>query len=429
MRLWHPLNQISNLVAFRDRLVTQLAICIFGLNMSFPTKALVFPLLALLITSCASLPERKPIPAEMSDKAAIPGISASARSWADQEFDDEETLAQLTTNDIRDSFPALIGQPLNLLAISGGGPRGAFAAGLLNGWSAAGTRPDFALVTGVSTGALIAPFAFLGSDYDHALKEIYTKYSTDDLLKKRSIIKTITGDAAADTAPLRSLLADYVDEDLVAAIAAEYRKGKSLYIITTNLDAMRGVRWDIGYIASSGLANAAQIIRDVMLASASIPGAFPPVMFTVEAEGKLYDEMHVDGAVSTNMYLYPIEFNARKFAELVQAEGTPTAYIIKNGFSRGKWESVERKTIPIAMRTIQAFFGTVSSGDVYRLYLETARDGIDYRLAFIPETFEMEHDEPFDPKYMKMLFNLGYEMAKDGYEWEVSAPDFEEGKE
>ena len=123
MRLWHPLNQISNLVAFRDRLVTQLAICIFGLNMSFLTKALVFPLLALLITSCASLPERKPIPAEMSDKAAIPGISASARSWADQEFDDEETLAQLTTNDIRDSFPALIGQPLNLLAISGGVPR------------------------------------------------------------------------------------------------------------------------------------------------------------------------------------------------------------------------------------------------------------------------------------------------------------------
>jgi len=428
MRLWYPLNQNPNLVAFRDRLVTQLAICIFGLNMSFPTKVLVFSLLALLITSCASLPERKPIPVEMIDKATISGISASARSWADQEFDDEEGLAQLTTNDIRESFPALIGQPLNLLAISGGGPRGAFAAGLLNGWSAAGTRPDFALVTGVSTGALIAPFAFLGSDYDHVLKEIYTEYSTDDLLKKRSIIKTITGDAAADTAPLRNLLVDYVDEDVVAAIAAEYRNGKSLYIITTNLDAMRGVRWDIGYIASSGLTNAAQIIRDVMLASASIPGAFPPVMFTVEAEGKLYDEMHVDGAVSTNMYLYPIEFNAKKFVELVQAEGTPTAYIIRNGFSRGQWESVERKTIPIAMRTIQAFFGTVSRGDVYRLFLETARDGIDYRLAFIPETFDMAHDEPFDPKYMKMLFNLGYKMAKDGYEWEVSAPDFEEGK-
>ena len=365
----------------------------------------------------------------MSDKAAIPGISASARSWADQEFDDEETLAQLTTNDIRDSFPALIGQPLNLLAISGGGPRGAFAAGLLNGWSAAGTRPDFALVTGVSTGALIAPFAFLGSDYDHVLKEIYTKYSTDDLLKKRSIIKTITGDAAADTAPLRNLLADYVDEDLVAAIAAEYKKGRSLYIITTNLDAMRGVRWDIGYIASSGSADAPQIIRDVMLASASIPGAFPPVMFTVEAEGQLYDEMHVDGAVSTNLYLYPIEFNGRKFAELVQAKGKPKAYIIRNGFSRGKWESVDRKTISITMRTIQAFFGTVSSGDLYRLYLETARDDIDYRLAVIPETFEMESDEPFDPEYMKALFNLGYEMAKDGYEWKLSAPDFEEGKE
>jgi predicted acylesterase/phospholipase RssA len=196
-----------------------------------------------------------------------------------------------------------MGREHDYLVLSGGGGNGAFGAGLLAGWTAHGSRPEFQIVSGVSTGALIAPFAFLGPAYDGTLRDVYTRYSTEDLVESRSLLSIVRGDAALSTARLRALIAHYLDDAVIAAIAAEGARGRSLFVGTTNLDAGRPVVWDITRIAAHGTPAARELIYDVILASTAIPGAFPPVMIQVEAHGLRYDEMHVDGGVTSQLFL------------------------------------------------------------------------------------------------------------------------------
>ena len=380
--------------------------------------------MVLLATGCSGLPERNPLPESLSDTAGIPGI-AGARYWADEPPPETDDWFKLTKEQLKTQYPAAYGQPHNYLAISGGGQRGAFGAGLLCGWTVTGKRPQFTMVTGISTGALIAPFAFLGPQYDPVIKEIYTRYSTSDIVEKRSLLKSLLGDAAADTSPLQEKIAKYVDENVMAAIAAEYAKGRVLDLVTTNLDAARPVAWNIGRIASNGTPEALQLIRDIMLASASIPAAFPPVMFDVEANGQLYDELHVDGGATSVMYLYPIGLDWGRLIEQLEVKGKPNVYILRNGRWRKQWSSVDRSTIPVAIRTIDSLMGSAVLGDSYRIYLATQRDGIQYNLAYIPESFDEEASESFDKEYMTKLFNLGYQMAIDGYQWNAVPPGYD----
>jgi len=388
-------------------------------------KTLYLYLCILVITTgCSSLPERNPLPELLSDTAEIPGIEG-ARYWADEPPPETDDWFRLTKEELKARYPASYAHEHNYLAISGGGQRGAFGAGLLCGWTEAGTRPEFTMVTGVSTGALIAPFAFLGPEYDYIIKEIYTSYSTTDIVQPRSSLKTLFGDAATDSTPLREKLVKYIDEDVMAAIAVEYKKGRVLDIVTTNLDAARPVAWNIGRIASSGSPDALALIHDVMLASASIPAAFPPVMFDVEADGQRYDEMHVDGGATSVVYLYPIGLDWGKLAEKLEVKGKPNVYVLRNGVWRKHWESVDRSTIPIALRSMDSLMGSAVLGDAYRIYLATQRDGIEYHLAYIPESFDEESSEPFDKEYMTKLFNLGRQMAIDGYQWKKVPPGYD----
>jgi hypothetical protein len=378
----------------------------------------------IIVTGCSSLPERNPLPESLSDAAIIPGIEG-ARYWADEAPPETDDWFKLPKEELMIRYPASFGREHNYLAISGGGQRGAFGAGLLCGWTEAGTRPEFTMVTGVSTGALIAPFAFLGPEYDHVIREIYTTYSTEDIVQPRSSLETLFGDAATDSSPLREKLARYIDEDFMAAIAAEYKKGRVLDIVTTNLDAARPVAWNIGRIASVGTPEALQLIHDVMLASASIPAAFPPVMFEVEANGERYDELHVDGGATSVVYLYPIGLDWGKLAKKLEVKDKPNVYVLRNGVWRKNWESVERSTIPIALRSMDSLMGSAVLGDAYRIYLATQRDGIEYHLAYIPESFDEESSEPFDKEYMTRLFNLGRQMAIDGYQWKRVPPGYD----
>ncbi|HBE92634.1 MAG TPA: patatin [Gammaproteobacteria bacterium] len=384
----------------------------------------VYLCVVIIATGCSSLPERNPLPESLSDAAEIPGI-AGARHWADEPPPEMDDWFKLTKEQLKTEYPAAYGQAHNYLAISGGGQRGAFGAGLLCGWTVTGSRPEFTMVTGVSTGALIAPFAFLGPEYDHVIKEIYTGFSTKDIVEQRSILKTLLGDAATDSWPLQEKIAKYIDEDVMAAIAAEHEKGRVLGIVTTNLDTARPVAWNIGRIAASGSPEALQLIRDVMLASASIPAAFPPVMFDVEADGQRYDELHVDGGATSVLYLYPIGLDWGKLAEKLEVKGKPNVYILRNGRWRKHWKSVDRSTIPIAIRTIDSLMGSAVLGDSYRIYLATQRDGIQYNLAYIPESFNEKSSESFDKEYMTKLFNLGHQMAIDGYQWNTVPPGYD----
>ncbi len=377
-----------------------------------------------LLSSCAAIPIRKPLPEKLGETARIPGIER-ARIWGDENPMYFQEWFSQSREELMKRYPGVMGREHNYLAISGGGANGAFGAGLLVGWSAAGTRPEFTMVTGISTGALAAPFAFLGSGYDTQLKEIYTTYSTRDLVIKRNILAAITGYSAVDTRPLRNLIAKYYNQQVMEAIAAEYHKGRALWIGTTNLDAKRPVIWNIGVIAASGSSEALALIHQVILASASIPAIFPPVLIEVEADGKKYDEMHVDGGTASQIFLYPAGIDWGRVTQKLEVKGAPRAFLIRNSFLAPDWETVKPKIVPIAGESINSLIRTQGIGDMYRIYLNCRRDGLEYNLAYIPDDFDLKTNEIFDPVYMRELFELGYRLAQEGYPWAKAPPGFE----
>lgn len=378
-------------------------------------------LLIILLQGCGSVPPRNGLPQELSKQAQIPGIP-DARYWGGEAPPYTDEWFALSDAEIRKLYPAVYGKKHSLLALSGGGARGAFGAGLLVGWSATGTRPQFAMVTGISTGALIAPFAFLGPKYDKQLKEVYTQYSSKDLLEQRGTLTGLYSDAMAGTAKFRAMIAKYIDDDMVQAIGNEYRKGRELNVATTNLDAKRPVIWDIGRIAASGTPGAKELIHDILLASASIPVAFPPVMIEVEARGQRYDEMHVDGGISAQVFVYPLGLDWRRVEKKLAVKGTPRLYVIRNSKLQPKWQTIERRVQLVASSSISSLIRAQGIGDMLRIYAGAKRDGLEYHLAYIPDEFNQEPEEAFDPIYMNNLFELGYNLAKKGYPWQSLPP-------
>ena len=314
--------------------------------------------------------------------------------------------------------------PVRLLSVSGGGENGAFGAGLLCGWSEQGTRPEFNLVTGVSTGALTAPFAFLGPDYDPQLRAVYTELTLRDIAETRGLISAVFDDGLADTAPLFRTISRYLDEAMLAAIARAYEGGRLLFIGTTHLDAQLPVIWNIGAIAGSGHPHALDLVRRILLASASIPGAFPPVMLDVMVDGEPKQEMHVDGGAFAQAFLYPASLGRGRRERIRRgvAAQDVEAYIIRNARLDPEWALVERRTLGIAGRAISTMIAASGYNDVVRIYNNTQRDGIGYNLAFIGSDFTEELPSPFDQAYMRALFNYGFERGRRGYDWAHRPP-------
>ena len=389
-----------------------------------PANSWVTVALLLILTGCASTPERQPLPPEYTLKAVIPGIP-DARFWGDEwPTFAAEMFETFTVADFQREFDAVYERPHNYLAISGGGANGAFGAGLLVGWTATGERPEFSMVTGVSTGALTAPFAFLGPDYDAEMKEVYTSTTTHDIARKRNVLDAAFGDSMTDTAPLKRLIAKYIDAEMIEAIAREHKRGRRLFVGTVNLDAARSVIWNIGAIAASDYPQKAELIRELLRASAAIPVAFPPVFISVEAEGKRYDEMHVDGGTGSQVFVYPAAADWRLVTEKLKVHGKPQVYVIRNSFLDPDYQGMKRNVLPIASRTIDSLIRTQGVGDLYQIYALCRRDGNDFNLAYIPSDFTEEPTEGFDPVYMKKLLDRGYQMALEGYPWDKAPPGF-----
>jgi len=375
---------------------------------------------------CTTSSSRLPVPeadvavatATIAPTTAIGAIRLwgdAAPAWFDQ-------LVSLPPAVLKARAPGIYGKPHTYLALSGGGENGAYGAGVLNGWTAAGNRPEFTFVTGISTGSLIAPFAFLGPKYDYVLTEIYSKYSTKDLVRKKPILSILTSDSAADTAPLKALIVRYVDANVIAAIAEEHRKGRRLWIGTTNLDAGRPVIWNIGEIASSGDPKAPALIHDIILASASIPGAFPPVRINVDVNGQSFDELHVDGGTTSQVFFYPAGVDWKKALKALKVPGKPAVYVVRNASLDATYEPTKQKIIPIASRSISALIRTQGIGDLYRIYSNAQRDGVAYHVTYIPSDFDMKSKEAFDTVYMRALYDVGYELGKSGAAWHSKPP-------
>ncbi len=322
----------------------------------------------------------------------------------------------------------------NYLAISGGGENGAFGAGLLTGWTQLGTRPVFKGVTGVSTGALSAPFAFLGPDYDADLARVYTDSRAADIMTSRGLLVGLLGDSLYDSAPLRRMIRGFVTPALLAAIAREYsEKGRLLFVATTNLDVPVGVLWNMGSIAASGHARAAELFTEILLASASIPGILPPVMFDIEMGDKRYQEMHVDGGTVAQVVIYPPSLGG----DDMLSDGTATQglvealmrrprrlFVIRNARPGADPETVPRDTMKIADRAIATLIQSQGLSDLYQLYVIAQRDGIEYNVAWIPQSFTDRLADPFDQVYMRRLYAFGRETMLNGAAWSSLPPGF-----
>ncbi len=390
-------------------------------------------LLALLIVgsllaSCASVGARKAVPLGLEDNAQVSGMQAETiRFWGDElppntaEFR-AKRAAQLTRS--RPEFRGGGRRPVtNSLALSGGGPLGAYGAGVLAGWTAAGTRPKFDIVTGVSAGALTAPFAFLGPKYDPALKHVFTESHTNDIAVLTPVRGLLGGSAMSSNAPLAKIIAHYVTPSFLAEVAAEHRKGRRLLIGTTNLDAGRPVIWDMGEIASSGRPGSVELFREVLLASAAIPAAFPPSFIKVNADGYSYEEMHVDGGTTRSVFLAPTELTLSGTDAALGVRPVRRFYIIMNGWVTPQRDAVKPRTMAIAGRAVSTLLKNQGVGDLYRLYAFCKRNGIDYNLAYIPGDVQDTSTAPFDPVFMTELYNVGYQMARRGYPWQKQPPE------
>ena len=381
----------------------------------------------VLLQACGTLPRIDAVPPDQTERAVIPGIPNS-RFWLDRDLTpfiqsvvqdlkrEEEAHARSSTS--VNPLP-----PVYILAISGGGDDGAFAAGLLAGWSVHGKRPEFKVVTGISAGALIAPFAFLGPQYDDVIRRVVTSVAPKDIFHIRSLFAGLASDGMADSKPLARLVAKYITPELLAEIAREFEKGRVLEIGTTDLDAGRAVTWNMGAIASSHSPGALELFRKIMIASASIPGALSPVMIDVEVDGKHFQEMHVDGGVITQVFLYP----SRILPELAKATGAPLhrevrAYVIRNGKLEPEWSDTPRHTLGVGGRAISALVQTQGISDLHRIYEVARHDGVAFNLAYIDSGFSESPHAQFDTGYMKRLYDYAYQASVKGYQWHKVPP-------
>ena len=328
-------------------------------------------------------PSRPDFTADDQAVAVIPGIP-DARIWADSE---------------KDFLTALPSTPGPWLALSTGGGDGAFGAGLLNGWSETGKRPEFSVVTGVSTGALMAPYAFVGSAQDAGLKRNYTEYNAGDIFED-----TKTPESLVDTWPLKRLIAKEVTPELLAQIAEAHKRGRRLFVATTNLDAQRGVIWNMGAIAAKGDEAALKLFREVLQASAAIPGLFPPVLIDVEANGKKTQEMHADGGITAQVFVAPESMlNVSSTTKLPATE----LYLIANNRLSSEFQMTERSLIFVLGHSIGVGVQAMLRVNLDRAYAAAKRSGVPFYLSYPALSSDQQGKGAFDNEFMKGLFEAG----------------------
>jgi Patatin-like phospholipase len=321
-------------------------------------------------------------------------------------------------------------KPFDVLVLSGGGSYGAYSAGLLCGWSELGTRPAFDVVTGVSTGAIVATLAFLGPEYDPALRHFYTTVTDKDIYTKKFELEGLLTDSLADSKPLFKLISAVVDEKLLARVAAEHAKGRRLYVGTTHLDSRRLVQWDMGAIASRGSPHDLDLFRRVLLASAAIPGFFPPVPLPVTVDGKVSEELHVDGGVTASLFFVPPRVPAADRAGLGdQPLAGSNLYIVVAGKLYAEPACVERTFVKIATDSIAALLYAQTRGDLFQLFALCLATKMNYYLTAVPADVPAPAESTsFDPAEMTKLFAAGKKAATTGGMWRSTPPGLEPGE-
>jgi predicted patatin/cPLA2 family phospholipase len=351
--------------------------------------------------------------------AALPIGKPSIRYWADT-----------TATGLDDTARRAVvqkGRPFVYVALSGGGGSGAYGAGLLNGWTESGTRPEFTIVSGVSTGALIAPFAFLGPAYDETLKQMYTSGDAQELVGHPNPLNVAFGAGLFGRDRLRRLVARYLDDEILNAIAREDKKGRRLLVVTTNLDAQRAVVWDMGAIAASGGAKAFNLFRDVLAASASVPVVFAPQLIDVEANDHIFQEMHVDGTVSAPIYTLPdaILFGGKT----ISREAKPALYVIVNARIDPGFEVVSDQVQAIAAQSFTTLNRVGTKAVLAETYSVAKREGLSFHLTYVDRSQPESGGTGFETDAMRRLYAYGYDKARSGSFWVTKLSQIEAAKE
>ena len=323
--------------------------------------------------------------------------------------------------------------PRHVLALSSGGLYGAYSTGFLAGWTKSGTRPEFDVVTGVSTGALIAPLAFLGPEFDDRSQQLYTGVRAEDVFRIRAWVTIPFKDAVASSAPLRQLIESQVDQEMMDRIAAEHRKGRRLYVGTTNLETRRLVIWDMGAIACRPCPEGCRLFRDVLLASCSVPGMLPPVTFSVESGGRTVSELHGDGGVASQVFVPSVVFRA---AAAGTADGpvVPGAggnlYAVVSGKLYPDANPVRRRVLPILGATTETIMYAHCRAELTSLYGQAKLAGMQYHLTSLRQDMPVNAETlmSIDQGEMTKLYAEGLKDGVDGPAWRYAPPDICSGK-
>ncbi len=378
-----------------------------------------------LLTGCANV-KRNPLPENKSMDAVVLNTKG-VRSYAgqlDPAFQEDLKLSVMQELEEHGKHPAYKVDN-SILLLSGGGAHGSFGAGFLNGWSSTGTRPEFKIVTGISTGALIAPVAFVGSQYDEILKKLYTGVSTQDVAKVRGIA-TLWNDSLADSSPLMEILETYINKAFIDKVAKAHNEGRRLYLGTTNLDAQRLVIWNMGLLANIDDPRAPELFRKIMLASSSIPIVFPPVMVDVELDGLEFDEMHVDGGVITQVFFHLAIVDIKQIRNELVDDSIPIEkgkiFIIMNGTILPIADQINRNILNITERSLSTMIKSSAINDLRRIYFLAKKEALNFNYIGIPEDFEFTATEPFDRLEMIDLYYLGYKIGSSTERWQHEVP-------
>lgn len=362
--------------------------------------------MVLLLAGCASLGPQLPMP--MAAESASQELSLGVRTLgADGQFE------VLSSRQIARRLQSRLGgRPLSILALSSGGANGAFGAGALAGATRGGEPQEFTVVTGVSTGALVAPFAFLGPAWDAQLTEIFTTGVTDDLLRRRGL-GVLFGSSVYSGAPLRRLIERYADSAMIAAIAAQANKGRLLLVATTDLSTGEPVIWDLGSMALHGGKYAKPLIQSVLLASASVPGMLPPVVVRYRSHGVLRTETHVDGGVTLPFFIAPAAEDLPRSITIVR--------VIIDGSLRNLPRPIHANALSVFQRSLAAGLSHVTRTQLQATADSLRRRGITLDYAAIPASYPLESSFDFSPEVERSLFEYAENCAAAGRVW-IEAP-------
>lgn len=361
-----------------------------------------------LLAACTTAPRLDTPPA--SPRGANPlGFDTSIRTETNDFDFYKESAPKAASAIVRTAD-----RTVDMLALSGGGAGGAYGAGVLVGLTNAGTRPRFEIVTGVSTGALIAPYAFLGSDWDAKLTDAYRGNATDKLMQPRGL-GVLFDTSVFDGKPLRQLVERFVTDELIFAVAREAATGRVLLVATTNLDREDTVIWDMGAIARRGGKEARKLFQDVLVASASVPGVFPPVMIDVEKDGRKYQEMHVDGGASTPFFVAPDAVLRMDEASLNMRGAN--VYVIINGQSASAPRTTSNNAIDIAARSFTAILNKMTRAAIDQTAGFAKTNSMGFRFTGIPSDVQFGGSLDFDKTNMAATFDYGVRCASRGLVW------------